>query len=143
MKFFYFIGKVKLPAMDRLPPFLLQLLDNNDFMHLIRNYNASFSFISFNATSDSNLCKNNVYTLRIQGMIHHRIGPLLHNDELDPKCAQIYIHGDDQAKYRMKYSSSLNAIILIQIQAMLLDDCSNPFVTQFKKASQLLKKTHL
>ena len=97
-------------------------------MQLIRNYNDSFSFFSFNATSGNNLSKHNVYTLRLQAMIHHRIGPLLHENEADPKCAKIYIHGDDQAKYRTKYSSSLNAIILIQIQAMLLDDCSNPFV---------------
>ena len=56
------------------------------------------------------------------------------------KCAQIYIHGDDQEKLRQKYSSTLNAIILIQLQAMLLDECDNSFVKQFKKASQILKK---
>jgi hypothetical protein len=108
-------------------------------MKKIRNYNASFSFISFNATTDTNISKNNIYTLRIQGMIHHRIGPLIPEENSDAKCAQIYIHGDDQEKLRQKYSASLNACTLIQLQAMLLDDCSNPFVLQFKKASQLLK----
>ena len=73
-------------------------------------------------------------------MIHHRIGPIIYDEDTGPKCAQIYFHGDKQFKYKLKYSSSLNALALIQIQAMLLDDCINPFVVQFKKASQLIKK---
>ena len=118
----------------------MHLLKDKGFMPLIRNYNASFSFISFNANSDINLSKNNIYALRIQGMIHHRIGPIIDDEDKDPKCAQIYFYGDNSVNYRLKYSSALNALVLIQIQAMLLDDCNNPFVMQFKKASQLIKK---
>ena len=55
------------------------------------------------------------------------------------QCAQIYFKGENEDELRQKYSSQLNAFILIQLQAMLLYDCQNPFVLQFKKAKFLLK----
>ena len=105
-------------------------------MPLIRNYYAAFSF---NATNDLNLSKNNVYTLRIKGMIHHRIGPLVHNADSEPKCAQIYFNGDDDVKYHMNYSSNLNPFVIIQIQSTLIYDACNPFVINFKNASKKFK----
>ena len=139
-------GKVILPKNEPLPILMLKLLENPQFMSKIRLYNASFSFLSFNATTDVNLSKNNVYTMRIVGMIHHRIGPLLPSlDSRDPtpKCEQIYFHDgneEQQCKLRQKYSNSLNATIIIQIQSMLLYDCQNPYVIKFKYAKNLLKK---
>ena len=133
-------GKVKLPQMDKLPDLLLKLLDNSAFMSQIRKYNAAFSFLSFNATTDPNINKGSVYTLRLQGMIHHLIGPLFPKNDITPTCAQIYIHDGNQESLRQNYSPKLNAILIIQLQAMLLDDCANPYVKIFQKASQLLKK---
>ena len=84
--------------------------------------------------------------MRIVGMIHHRIGPLLpSSDQRDPtpNCAQIYFHDGDEdqhCKLRQKYSNSLNATIIIQIQSMLLYDCQNLYVIKFKYAKNLLKK---
>ncbi len=81
-----------------------------------------------------------MYTLRIQGQIHHRIGPLLSNDNKSEVNAQVYFKDDDQTELRLKYSPGLNACVLIQLQALLLDDCQNPFVHQFKKASSIYKR---
>ena len=125
--------------MCQLPKLITELLNNQEFQTKIRKYNASFSFISFNATSDPNLSKNNVFTLRIQGQIHHNIGPLLPRSNTDEVNAQIYFKDENQTELRQKYSTNLNPFVLIQIQSMLLDDCKNPFVLQFKKASYIYK----
>ncbi len=71
-------------------------------MSKIRFYNAAFAFISFKANSDKKLSQNSVYTYRIQGMVHHRVGPLLQNDpKYNKQCAQIYImDGDQQEQLR-------------------------------------------
>ena len=85
-------GKVVFAAPEKLPIYLEQILEDNHFMNKIRFYNAAFSFISFKADSDANLYKNNVYTYRINGMIHHRIGPFIQtNKNFSVKCAQIYM----------------------------------------------------
>lgn len=118
---------------------MTDLLHNPNFISNIRKYNAAFSFVSFNATSDKNLSTGNIYTLRIQGQIHHRIGPLLPQLTKEPVNAQVYFKDEDQSNARLKYSPGLNPCVLIQIQAMLLDECKNPFIEQFKKASTLYK----
>ena len=80
------LGKVKLPLIERLPIYLAELLSDSNFISKIRYYNAAFSFLSFQADSDVNLSKNNVYTYRIHGMIHHKIGLLIQsNPEYKPK----------------------------------------------------------
>ena len=132
-------GKVKIPPMIQLPKILNSFLENKNFLANIRKYNAAFSFISFNATQDTNLAKGNIFTLRIQGQIHHRIGPLLPINNNNEVNAQIYFKDGNESDLRLQYSPGLNPCILIQIQAMLLNDCSNPFVTQFKKAVSIYK----
>ena len=132
-------GKVKLPDPSILPILIQKLLENSQFMSNIRIYNASFSFLSFKAEADINLSKNNVYTYRIRGNVQHRIGPLCSNDGGQAKCAQIYIYDGNHEELRQRYSSNFNPLILIQIKAMLLDDCNNPFAHKFLHASQLLK----
>ena len=108
-------------------------------MSNIRINNSAFSFLSFKAEADINLSKNNVYTYRIRGNVQHRIGPLCSNDGVQAKCAQIYIYDGNHEELRQRYSSNLNPLILIQIKAILLDDCNNPFAHKFLHASQLLK----
>ena len=115
------------------------LLDTK-FLANIRKYNAAFSFISFNATSDKNLSKSNVYTLRIQGQIHHHIGPLLPYNQRNPVNAQVYFNDENHVNNRQNYSSGLDAFILMRLQAMLNDDCANPFVLQFKRAATIYKQ---
>ena len=126
--------------MDPIPKYLQECLKNTEFFNKIRKYNAAFSFISFSANDDKFISKNNIYTFRIQGQIYHRIGPLENLDEnRKTQNAQIYFKGENEEILRQKYSSELNGCILILIQAMLLDDCKNQFILQFKKASQLAK----
>jgi hypothetical protein len=108
-------------------------------MEKIRKYNASFSFVSFNANQDKNLSKSNVYTLRIQGQIHHRIGPLIPNENSAITCGAVYFHGQNEVEARQNYSSGLNPFLLMQIQSLLTDECKNPFIEQFKKAAALAK----
>ena len=134
-------GKVKIPPSDPLDPLLIRLLDDSHFMSKIRFYNAAFSFVSFNANSDQLLSKGNVYTYRVQGMIHHRIGPLTQdNDDYKKQCAQIYIlDGEQQEELRKNYSPDLNTIVLKNLRLMLEFDCKNPFVNKFKTAASLYK----
>ena len=125
--------------MDPLPPYLKELFTDSQFMQKIRFYNASFSFISFNATSDYNLSKSNIYTFSINGLIHHGIGPLISEHGLKQQCAQIYIHDGQQEISRQKYSNDLDLIILKRIKLMLQYDCNNPFLSKFQFASNRLK----
>ena len=81
--------------------------------------------------------------MRIHGQIHHRIGPLQNNENEPKNCAQIYFSGENEHEDRMKYTSELNPLTLIQIQSMLIDECKNPFVLQFKKASQIAKGNNI
>ena len=96
--------------------------------------------ISFNATTDPSLSSGSVYTLRIVGQIHHRIGPLLAPEGKNPQCAQIYFHDSENEISRKGYSTQLCPFKLIEIQAMLID-AQNPFVLQFQYAARLLKKS--
>ncbi len=103
-------GKVKiLPGELKQHALLEELLKDNHFMSKIRFYNAAFAFVSFKANSDNKLSKNNVYTYRIQGMVHHRAGPLLQNDpKYNKQCAQIYImDGEQQEQLRLTFLSNL------------------------------------
>ena len=109
-------------------------------MQNIRTYNASFSFISFKANQDTNIYKGNIYPCRIKGQIHHKIGPLLSSESTKLNCAQIYFYDGQQEEQRLKYSNQLNPLTLIMLQAMLLDDCQNPYCLIFKKASTLFKQ---
>ncbi len=77
--------------------------------------------------------------MRIQGQIHHRIGPLEAKDDDKLICAQVYFKGENECEARQKYTSELNPFVIMQLQAMLTDDCMNPFIMQFKKAAQIAK----
>ena len=94
-----------------------------------------------NANNDKNLSVNNVYTYRVQGQIHHRIGPILPNPGQNAVHAQIYFKDgeDEQAKLRQDYSTNLDFAVLKQLQ-WILHDCNNPFVKEFQKAATLYKK---
>ena len=107
-----------LPPSDPYPKVILDMLDNPQCLAKVRKDNASFSFVSFNANQDNNLMKNNVYTLRIHGQIHHRIGPLIPTEDSKHCCAHIYFKGEDEVKLRQEYSSGLNPLVLIQLQSM-------------------------
>ena len=74
-------------------------------------------------------------------MIYNRIGPILPQEGMKAKCAQIYIHDglDESTTLRQDYSHKLDPFTLKKIQGALLYDCTNIFIEQFKIASQMLK----
>jgi len=141
-QFIYIIGKVKLPTDIELPESIKELISQPEFMKNIRTYNAAFSFCSFNANTDPSLNEGSIYTMRIQGMIYHRIGSILPKEGQKAKCAQIYIHDDldESTTLRQGYSSKLDPMTIQKIHGALLYDCSNIFMEQFKKAADILKK---
>jgi hypothetical protein len=81
-----------------------------------------------------------VYTFRVNGTIHHKIGTLTHNIDEEPKFAQIYFH--DQA-YQIKrrgkifLNANLSPNIIRDIQNMLYT--INPYVQKYRHASEFLK----
>ena len=111
-------------------------------MKNIRTYNAAFSFCSFKANTDPALNEGSIYTMRIQGMIYHRIGSILPMEGQKAQCAQIYIHDelDESTILRQGYSSKLQPMTIQKIHGALLYDCSNIFMEQFKKAADILRK---
>ena len=138
-------GKVKLPEETPLPNYILELLDDQKFMQDIRTYNAAFSFCSFDANTEemTKFNKGSIYTMRISGMIYHRIGPILPAEGSKPKCAQIYIHdGEEEERLRQgnQTHKQLDSIIMQKLRLCLLHDCSNIFIRNFKAAAQMLKK---
>lgn len=90
-----------------------ELLSDKDFVSKILCYNAAYSFVSFSAKTDDTL-KSGIYTFRVHGLIHHRIGPLqAQNENSKKQCAQIYINdGELQDQLRENYSPDLQPIIL-------------------------------
>ena len=65
----------------------------------------------FNATSDYNLSKSNIYSFCINGLIHHRIRPLISEPGVKNQCAQIYIHDGKQEISRQEEFNDLDLII--------------------------------
>jgi hypothetical protein len=81
-----------------------------------------------------------VYTFRVNGAIHHKIGPLLPDQGVEPNFAQIYFFDSDyQVNRRSKIFSKEAAIsknIIRDIQNLLHQ--INPYVKQYRYASELL-----
>ena len=123
---------------------MINLLSKSEFRTNIRTYNASFAFCSFKATADETLTAGSIYTMKIMGMIYHRIGPLLPTENKNIKAAQIYIHDgqhkEDQTQARQSYSDKLLPITLKLINWILTYDCTNPYIEQFHKAGRMLKE---
>lgn len=78
------------------------------------------------------------YTFRINGSIYHQIGPLTPQENEKAKFSQIYFYDQDaQTKRRKEIFSNLSMNLIRNIQNMLAD--TNPYVQQFRHASEFLK----
>ena len=79
-------------------------------------------------------------TFRIKGKMSHLIGSLLPVTGQVSKFSQIYIHqsADAQLDTRMTVYSGMNRVMLRELQSIL--HSINPFVQQFKSASQQEKQ---
>ncbi len=99
-------GKVQLPNQPPLEPTIRDLLNDRIFMDIIRSYNAAFAFCSFSAKTDENIKPNGIYTYKVQGVIHHRVGPLS-NNLAKKQCAKIYItDGEMQEQHRKTFNKN-------------------------------------
>jgi hypothetical protein len=136
-------GKVKLPEQPPMEPTIRDLLSDKLFMDNIRGYNASFAFCSFSAKTDENIKPNGIYTYKVQGIIHHRVGPLSSNLE-KKQNAQIYItDGEMQDQLRMNYNNKLDILTLKKLRFMLYFECKNPYIQQFHAVEKMLKSNPL
>lgn len=132
-------GKVILPQANPLPPFLDSLYRTNlDFVRDIRKYNQAFAFTSLGAKVDESLANatSGVYTFRINGMLSHRIGGLLPDENNLPKFAQIYFTGDQEqpALRNGHFGNQLDEHLLTDIQRLLIRH--NPYVQIFRQARE-------
>ena len=124
-------GKVSLPPLAQLPSPLRDLLEGQtleakQFRNHIRKYNNSFAFTFFGAKIDQSMARGGVYTYRLQGKLHHRMGSLLPSEGETPKLAQMYIHDQEmQEECRLNFREELHPDILHQLQTMLHD--INPY----------------
>ena len=81
-------GQVQLPAIPEAPPPLKQFLKEKNFKEKIRAYNQCLAFASLGANEV--ILPPGVYCFRINGDVHHRVGPLLPDvGDTNPKFAQM------------------------------------------------------
>lgn len=87
-------GKIKVPLGD-MPNEMIQLFTGKgdaakNFRENIRQYNNALSFVSFGAKVTPSPGYG-LYCFKIQGMVHHRVSPLYHENEKDSAYGQLYI----------------------------------------------------
>uniref|UniRef100_K3ZNT6 ATP-dependent DNA helicase n=1 Tax=Setaria italica TaxID=4555 RepID=K3ZNT6_SETIT len=92
-------GKVFLPSFQVMPEFLASLehCDRDsrckNFLNRIRQYNSLFAFTSMGANMDKGINDGaGPYMFKINGLVYHRIGPLMPAEDESPKFAQLYIY---------------------------------------------------
>jgi len=79
---------------------------------------------------------------KIQGKMHHRLGPLMAEDGQAPIYSQLYIYDTAQAlQYRMQKNPKLDASTLHTLQ-YVIDDL-HPFIDTYKQAYELTQTTDL
>ena len=138
-------GKVTLPPLAQPRSPLRDLLEwqtpeAKQFRNHIRKYNNAFAFTSVGAKIDQSMARGGVYTYRLQGELHHRMGSLLLREGETPKFAQIYIHDlQMQEDCRLNFREELHPNILHQLQRMLQD--VNPYAQLYESARRRLS-TH-
>jgi hypothetical protein len=80
--------------------------------------------------------KQGVYTFRVHGSMHHRIGSALPEPGQSPKFLQLYIYDTDhELQNRMNATpAELNPEIMARLQEMV--HSRNPYVQQFKQLAR-------
>jgi len=111
---------------------------SKDLFDNIVSYNNCLSFTSEGTHNiDHNVGRT---TFRVQSSVHHLMGPLMADDGLKPKFAQIYtIDGtQEQLDTRQHYFEDLNRDTLHIMQRTLKK--ANPYVEGFKSCHDRLKE---
>ena len=138
-------GQVRLPAAPEYPEEFMALFSNRDFLTHIRAFNDMFAFASLHANVDSTLLRQFPFTFKINGTLHHRMGPLRPINEGDaPRYAQIYFLPGASADERLeahiqqtRTSAQPNVFRDIAQQVQRILDDINPYVKHFLSASAL------
>ena len=111
---------------------------SKEFIENIVSYNNCLSFTSEGTNNvDHDVGRT---TFRIQGSVHHLLGPLMADEGLKPKFAQIYtLDGtQEQLDVRQHYFDALNQATLAVLQRSLRS--INPYVEGFKNCHDRLKE---
>jgi len=139
-------GQVNLPQAHRvaedIPPELLELFENDaEFKEKIRKYNQAHAFTSIGARVDNHLAngRNGVYTFKICGQIHHRIGGFLPPENGPANFSQIYFYDQQQQVERRQHVFADLDVMTLATLGPLLEEC-NPFVRQYVYARQLAEE---
>ncbi|EGG07508.1 uncharacterized protein MELLADRAFT_62572 [Melampsora larici-populina 98AG31] len=108
----------------------------------IRDYNNALSFTSMEAKGQDRdvTGPKGVFTFRLNGRLHHRLGSALPVNKNNPCFAQIYTVGDggtQEAQMRQKHHRvKLNNELLLKLQAAIND--SNAYAKLLKNANEIL-----
>jgi hypothetical protein len=142
-------GRIRLPHSPP-PPELLQIFKDANADHserghsLIRNIrliNSNFAFTSLGLNSDTRLALENqgqgVYTFKVKGTIHHRIGSLLPSTQEVPKFLQLYIYdNENEFENRQVHGAHIPASLARSIQSILHE--TNPLIRNFESMASAI-----
>ena len=132
-------GQVDVPEFAEIPTFLKELYDTNfDFRRNIRKYNQALAFTSIGCKVDNRFAnaRHGVYTFRVCGQIHHRIGSLA-GENGNEKFNQIYFVDslEQQTEIRRSIFEDLDGDILLRLTEMLHE--VNPYVQLYEQARRI------
>jgi len=129
------LGKVRLPRLIELPPYLVNLYTSSEsdaisFRKNIRRYNNVLACTSLGANIDV-IPGQGISDFRIHGQVYHLISSLLPEEGLQPAFAQLYIYDSEhENSHRHNIMPDLNDVILRNLLNML-DEC-NPYIHNFR-----------
>lgn len=136
-------GKVKLPVRAAPPQPLRALLEQTHrkaktFMSNIRSYNSAFQLASSAIAVDRSVTAHGgPASLRINGSVHHSIGPLHPTAGEPPRFAQLYVYDNaNELQNRLQAfpgAQNLDAELMQELQTMLHEH--NALVRTFKAAA--------
>ncbi|CAD6957020.1 unnamed protein product, partial [Tilletia laevis] len=139
-------GNVVLPQIFDCPPTLQALYTSggdvaDQFRRNIRDYNNAFAFLSFGGTRDLSVAgQRGIYTFKVKGQVHHRIGGLVPEDGFTPSYAQVYFVATDPAQATgiraSRPNTGLQPNTLDGLQRILWD--VNPFVEALRSSKTML-----
>ncbi|KAI6652440.1 hypothetical protein LOD99_7454 [Oopsacas minuta] len=114
-----------------------------EFRQYIRAYNSVLAFASIGVNLDIELAnaKREVYTFRIQGVVHHYFGKLTQREGGAPSFVQIYIHdgtADDELENRQPPLGEAYLPELRELQDMLHE--ISPYFSYLKQGIDMMKE---
>ena len=138
-------GRVTLPPIQDPPGPLATLLREQGpraaaFRNNIRAYNASLRFASLGCRVDESLIGAGVYAFRIQGQMHHHLGPPMPGGTQDPRFAQIFFR-DSDFEYELGRRLHWTSSVLPEVRALQeMIHLYNPYYATFLTSVERLRQ---